>query len=91
MNSHQEQPRPVRVGVYDTVADAEQAVSDLLGAGFTKDEITVICSDPAKERHFKDFEHQDEAGEHTPEAATAGGVIGATLGGLTALALRACR
>jgi hypothetical protein len=81
-----EQTRPVRIGVYDTVAEADQAVSELLAAGFTKDEITVICSDPAKERHFTEFEHQDRAGEHTPEAATTGGVIGATLGGLTALA-----
>jgi uncharacterized protein YcfJ len=79
------QSRPVRVGVYDTIDEAEQAVSQLLTAGFTKDEITVICSDPAKERHFKEFEHQDAAGEHTAEAATTGGAIGATLGGLTAL------
>jgi hypothetical protein len=85
MTTTHEQPRPVRVGVYDTIEETEQAVSELLRAGFTKDEITVICSDPTKERYFQEFEHQDRAGEHTPEAATAGGIIGATLGGLTAL------
>jgi hypothetical protein len=84
--AEQQQERPVRVGVYDTIGEADRAVEDLLAAGFTKDEITVICSDQAKERHFREFEHQDRAGQNTPAAAATGGAIGATLGGLTALA-----
>lgn len=76
--------RPIRVGVYSSVEQAEQAVHGLLGAGFTKDEITVISSDPAKEAPFQQFE-ADPAGSHTREAAVTGGAIGAVLGGMTAL------
>ena len=36
--------RPIRVGVFENVEQADAAVSDLLAAGFTKEEITVICS-----------------------------------------------
>ena len=78
--------RPVRVGVFSTVAATERVVSELLAAGFSKDEITVMCSDEAKERHFREFEHQQPAGAHTAAAAATGGVIGAALGGLTVLA-----
>ncbi len=79
-------PRPLRAGVFAAVTAAETAVSNLLAAGFTKDEITVVCSDAAVERHFKAFHKQDPAGTHAPAAALGGGVIGATLGGLAAVA-----
>jgi hypothetical protein len=78
--------RPLRAGVFADVTAAETAVSNLLAASFTKDEITVVCSDAAVERHFKAFHKQDPAGTHTPAAALGGGVIGATLGGLAAVA-----
>lgn len=76
----------VRAGVFHDVTGAERAVQGLLDAGFTKEQITVICSDEAKERHFREFEHQEPAGSYAKGAAAVGGVIGATLGGLTALA-----
>jgi hypothetical protein len=78
--------RPVRIGVFTTVADAEHAVGNLLAAGFTKDEISVLCSDKAVERHFREFEHQEPAGTYTPAALATGGAIGAALGGLAAIA-----
>jgi hypothetical protein len=78
--------RPVRIGVFSTVADADQAVGNLLAAGFTSKEISVLCSDKAVERHFREFEHEEPAGTFTPAAAAAGGAIGATLGGLAAIA-----
>jgi len=77
---------PVRVGVFSDVAEAELAVSRLLSAGFTKEQITVICSDETRQRHFRQFEHQHPAGEHTPAAATGGSAIGAVLAGATAVA-----
>jgi hypothetical protein len=80
---------PVRAGVFATMQGAEQAVSGLLAEGFTKDEITVVCSDESRERWFRTFEHQEPAGSHTPAAAAAGGVIGAALGGFAVLALGA--
>jgi hypothetical protein len=78
--------RAVRVGVYGNIAAADAAVNGLLAAGFVRDEITVMCSDEAVERHFKEFEHQKPAGTYTPAAAAAGSVIGAAIGGLAAVA-----
>ncbi len=46
----------------------------------------MICSDETWQRHFREFEHQQPAGKNMPLAATIGGAIGATLGGLTAVA-----
>ncbi len=76
----------LEVGVFGSVEDARNAVHRLLAAGFSKKQITVLCSDDAKERNFREFEHQDPAGKHTPAAAIAGGTIGAVLGGLTVVA-----
>jgi hypothetical protein len=75
----------IRCGVFDTVEQAERAVDSLLAAGFSKDQISVLCSDAGKEEHFGRFHHQDPAGSHTPGAITAGGIIGAALGGLIGL------
>ena len=77
-------PSQIRVGVYPTIFAAENAVRQLLAAGFRKEQITVICSDDTKERYFREFEHQETAGSHTPAAAAAGSAIGATIGGVAA-------
>jgi hypothetical protein len=82
-----EMPLTIRAGVFSNEDDAVRAVEQLLSAGFTAKEITVICSDKDVERRFERFHHQDRAGEHTPEAAMTGGLMGATLGGLTAIGL----
>jgi hypothetical protein len=76
----------LEVGVFDTVDEARQAVRGLLDVGFTKEHITVVCSDETKERYFAEFEHQEPAGTFTPTAAIAGGTIGALLGGVTVVA-----
>jgi hypothetical protein len=76
----------IRVGVFDSVEDAERAVQALLAGGFTKAEISVLCSDKYKEHFFRAYEHQDPAGSTTVEKAVWGGAIGATLGGLATLA-----
>jgi hypothetical protein len=76
-------------GVFSNVDDADQAVKNLLAAGFTTEHVTVVCSDDTKERYFRRFEHQDPAGTHTATAAVVGGTIGAALGGLTVLAAAA--
>jgi Heat induced stress protein YflT len=79
------QDRPVRVGVFSSVEKAHRAVQNMLDAGFTKDQITVVCSDKHRERLFQEFEHQDPAGTTTPEKAIAGGIVGAAVGGLAAI------
>jgi hypothetical protein len=73
-------------GVFNTVDEATRAVHNLLAAGFTKEHVTVVCSDDTKERYFREFEHQDPAGTHTTTAAVVGGTIGAALGGLSVIA-----
>jgi Heat induced stress protein YflT len=73
----------LEVGVFDTVDAAREAVRGLLQAGFSQQQITVVCSDETKERYFSEFEHQQPAGTHTSTAAITGGTIGALLGGLT--------
>lgn len=78
--------RPIRVGVFDTVAEAQTAVQNLLAAGFGRENITVVCSDEMKEQYFREFEHQWPAGQETPVYAAAGGLIGALAGGLTVVA-----
>ena len=75
------------VGVFATVEEAENVVRSLLDAGYTTEEITVICSDDNKERYFRSFEHQEPAGTYTTKAVLTGGAIGALLGGIPVLGL----
>ena len=74
--------KPVRIAVYDTVAQAERAVNDLHAAGFTHDEISVLCSDAHKTAHFHDVQTPAQAGSHTAAGILAGSAIGAAVGGL---------
>jgi hypothetical protein len=85
MTTRTQLDQPIRVGVYSTIHDADQAVHGLLNLGFTKDHITVICSEDWKAAHFRDYHHEDPAGSHTVAAVTLGGAIGAVLGGMTAV------
>jgi hypothetical protein len=78
--------RPIEVGVFDTVPAADRAVGDLLTAGFSADQITVVCSDATKQRYFSEFAHQKPAGTHDAKATFTGGAIGALLAGLTIVA-----
>lgn len=74
---------PFRVGVFTTIAEAERAVHDLLAAGFTRDELAVLCSDKHKERHFRgEVQTPAPAGAYTPQGIVAGSAVGAVVGGL---------
>ena len=75
-----------KAGVFDDVSAACRAVRELLASGFTKEHITVVCSDETKERFFAEFDHEQPAGTHTPTAALVGGSIGAALGGVAVIA-----
>jgi hypothetical protein len=84
MNSNTSAPRPVRIGVFERLSSADAAVHALSEAGFDEREITVICPTCTPD-DFNHYKRQDPAGAHTPAAATAGGAIGALLGGLVAV------
>jgi outer membrane lipoprotein SlyB len=75
----------LRVGIYSELDHADRAVERLLAAGFAKAQLTVICSDETRQRHFQQFEHQQPAGEHTPVAAASGSAIGVLVGSATAI------
>ena len=75
---------PVRAAVVPDVETADRLIERLAGAGFTVAEISVLCSDETKEKHFRRFEHEDPAGDHTPQAAAAGGIAGLLIAGTVA-------
>lgn len=85
-------PRPrqnVRVGIFSDLPTADRAVSKLLEAGFSHEQITVVCSDETKNRHFAEFQHEVRSGKNADSGAVAGAGIGAAVGGLAAIALGA--
>jgi hypothetical protein len=82
----QGQERPVRVGVFSDVKRADQAVANLLAAGFTRDNLSVVCSDEVIRAHYEGIKTEEPAGAHTPLAVAAGGTIGA-IGGLALAAV----
>src|SRR5690606_4078680 len=45
--------KTIRCAVFTTIEAARVAVGRLLDAGFTQDQISVLCSDESKERHFR--------------------------------------
>lgn len=80
-----ESKRPVRVGTFGSVPEAARAVQGLLDAGFTKEHISVVCSDRTKEAFFREYEHDQPAGATTAVSAGAGAVIGGIAAGLVAV------
>ena len=80
--------RPVRVGVFSDVAHADQAVAKLLAAGYSHDQLSVICSDEKIRAHYDGIKTEEPAGSHTPLAVAAGGTLGA-IGGLALAAVGA--
>lgn len=94
MNSPSSLRVSIRAGAFSDLAAADRAADRLLAAGFSKEQITVVCSNAVKERHFSQFEHQFPQFEDRPQAAseTASGAgpgasIGAAMGGLAAIAV----
>lgn len=87
-NAAEQQERPVRVGVFTDVAHADQAVARLLQSGFSKDQLSVVCSDETVRAHYEGIKTEEPAGAHTPLAVAAGGTIGA-IGGLALAAVGA--
>lgn len=69
---------PIRLTVCDTAEEARHLVRDLQQAGFTSDEISVVCSQESCEREFAEFIHEHPAGSQTGDALSRSG--GAALG-----------
>jgi len=76
-------------GIYASPAVAEVAVDHLLAKGFTNSAISVLLPDDESTRAFAHEKHT-KAPEGTATGATAGGIIGGSLGllaGIGALAI----
>lgn len=76
-------------GIYPTVTHAEQAVDQLVLAGFTHDSISVLLPDTDNSREFAHEKHT-KAPEGAVTGVTTGGVAGGVLGllaGIGALAI----
>jgi hypothetical protein len=76
-------------GIYTSVAQAERTVDQLMAAGFSSSDVSVLLPD---NQSTKDFAHHKDtkAPEGTTAGVTAGGAIGGTLGvlaGIGALAI----
>jgi len=76
-------------GIYTSIAHAEQTVDQLVLAGFSSGDVSVLVPDRTSTRDFA--HHKDtKAPEGATTGVTAGGVIGGTLGllaGIGALAI----
>jgi hypothetical protein len=69
------------------VPEADEVVRELLAAGFSQEQITVISSDTTVQKHFAEYEHEDPAGSYALVAWLMGGLLGAILAGSAAFAL----
>jgi hypothetical protein len=75
--------KPIRVGVFNSILTADDAVAALLAAGFRDDEITVFCSGERLQEHFRGHQPPVEPGPAL-YSALAGSAVGSALGGLGA-------
>ena len=76
-------------GIYTNEATADTAVNQLLAAGFSNEDVSVLMSDVKGTRDFA-AEKSTKAPEGTAAGAGAGGVVGGALGllaGIGALAI----
>ena len=76
----------MRVGVFASVEDAERAVRALLAEGFQTGRISVLCSDPAVEARFREFEHEHPAGATVAQSVANGSMFGGVAGGIAGVA-----
>src|SRR5579862_3384297 len=75
-------------GIYQNEKQAERTVDDLMAAGFSNDDISVLLPD---NKGTRDFAHDKstKAPEGTAAGVTTGGVIGGTLGLLAGIGVLA--
>jgi hypothetical protein len=75
-------------GIYHSEDQAERSLTDLLGAGFSNDDVSVLLSDRESTRSFA-HEKNTKTPEGVTAGASAGGAIGGTLGLLAGLGILA--
>jgi hypothetical protein len=75
-------------GIYQNAKQADRTVDDLLAAGFSNDDISVLFPDIEGTRDFA-HDKSTKAPEGTTAGVTTGGVVGGTLGLLAGIGVLA--
>jgi hypothetical protein len=73
-------------GLFNNRSSAERAVENLVDAGFSRDDISLLMSDATRGREFA-LQMATKAPEGAAAGATIGGVLGAVAAGLVALGI----
>lgn len=71
-----------RAGAFDTVRQADRAIRRLLAAGFSKDQLAVICPEKFQDHFLAEAPQAEAPAADGAGAIAMGGAMGATLGGL---------
>ncbi|HYV39119.1 MAG TPA: hypothetical protein VE988_25760 [Gemmataceae bacterium] len=71
-----------RVAYFGAVSEADKAITMLLAAGFSKDELAVICPSQCADDFALGVPRAEQPGSHVAEAILEGGAVGAAIGGL---------
>ena len=78
-----------QAGTFPDLSSADRAVEQLLTAGFSPEQIAVLCTDEAIGDHFLQLGYERPADLHTPGEEAAVTSIGAAVGGVAAIAVGA--
>jgi len=80
------QEEPIRAGVYSEITQADRAIQKLMDADFTKEQISVICSDESSQQHFGEFAEKAGIANTQQGGVVGSGLIGGALGVLVSAA-----
>lgn len=91
MSSHQSQDSitdisPVRAGVFENANQANLAIQALMNDGFEREQITVVCTEESRRKHFADIQPEPHATDATAGNEITSGVVGGLAGALVSLA-----
>ena len=70
----------IRLGVVNTIEQAKHLVQSLLKAGFTREQITLMCSDRSVAEQFREYDHAQPAGTIAMRITGLGAKLGTALG-----------
>ena len=68
------------VGLLRDRRDAEQAISDLKDAGFTREQIGIAINDRGEQRDLAESTETSPAGKGAVAGAVSGGLVGGIIG-----------
>jgi len=72
----------VCAGTFETIADADRAIQRLRAAGFSEDQLVVVCPEAFRDQLPTAKRMAENPTAEEGNAVLTGGVVGATLGGL---------